>query len=62
MANGSYKKLRKQKIKAQLKEQKIQKLTSELKEQMLSMGQEEWDKLAEDIISNISKEKEEASN
>lgn len=58
MANASYKKLRKNKIKTQMKELKIAKLKLELRDAFMSMGDEDWDKLAEDLKEKLDEGKE----
>lgn len=57
MANASYKKLRRNKIEAQLKEQKIAKLKLELRDAFMSMTDEDWDKLAEDLKEKLDEGK-----
>ena len=47
MANSNYRKLKKTKIKQQLKEQQARKISKELAEQFTTMSEEEWDNFAE---------------
>ena len=47
MANSNYKKLKKAKIKQQLKEQQARKISKELAEQFTTMTDEQWDNFAE---------------
>ena len=47
MANSNYKKLKKAKIRKQLKEQQARKISKELAEQFTTMSEEEWDSFAE---------------
>ena len=47
MANSNYKKLKKTKIKQQLKEQQARKISKELAEQFTTMTDEDWDSFAE---------------
>ena len=56
MSGGAIKKLRRQKIKQQLKEQKASKITNELKEQIVNMSEEQQDELAQ-AIADIADEK-----
>ena len=55
MSGGAIKKLRRQKIKQQLKEQKASKITNELKEQIVNMSEEQQDELAQ-AIADIANE------
>ena len=57
MSGGAIKKLRRQKIKQQLKEQKASKITNELKEQIVNMSEEQQDELAQ-AIADIANEEE----
>ena len=47
MAFSNYKKLKKAKVKQQLKEQQARKISKELAEQFTSMTDEQWDSFAE---------------
>ena len=47
MANSNYKKLKKAKIRKQLKEQQARKISKELAVQFTSMTDEQWDSFAE---------------
>ena len=47
MAFSNYKKLKKAKVKQQLKEQQARKISKELAEQFTTMSEEEWDSFAE---------------
>ena len=57
MSGGAIKKLRRQKIKQQLKEQKASKLTAELKDQIVNMSEEQQDELAQ-AIADIANEED----
>ena len=59
MSGGAIKKLRRQKIKQQLREQKASKVTSELKDGFVNMSEEEMDELAQTIADIVEEEKEE---
>ena len=62
MSGGAIKKLRRQKIKQQLKEQKAKKVTNELKDGFVNMSEEQQDELAQaiaDIVNEEDLEKEE---
>lgn len=62
MSGGAIKKLRRQKIKQQLKEQKAKKVTNELKDEFVNMSEEQQDELAQaiaDIVNEEDLEKEE---
>ena len=59
MSGGAIKKLRRQKIKQQLKEQKASKITNELKEQIVNMSEEQQDELAQAIVDIANEEVEE---
>ena len=59
MSGGAIKKLRRQKIKQQLKEQKASKITNELKEQIVSMSEEQQDELAQAIADIVNEEEKE---
>lgn len=56
MSGGAIKKLRRQKIKQQLKEQKAKKVTNELKDEFVNMSEEKIDELAQ-AIADIAMEK-----
>lgn len=56
MSGGAIKKLRRQKIKQQLKEQKAKKVTNELKDGFVNMSEEQQDELAQ-AIADIAMEK-----
>ena len=56
MSGGAIKKLRRQKIKQQLKEQKAKKVTNELKDDFVNMSEEKIDELAQ-AIADIAMEK-----
>ncbi len=56
MSGGAIKKLRRQKIKQQLKEQKASKITNELKEQIVNMSEEQQDELAQVIADIVDEE------
>ena len=58
MSGGAIKKLRRQKIKQQLKEQRASKITSELKDQIVNMSAEEQDELAQAIADIVNEEEE----
>ena len=57
MSGGAIKKLRRQKIKQQLREQKASKVTSELKDEFVNMSEDEQDELAQ-AIADIANEEE----
>lgn len=59
MSGGAIKKLRRQKIKQQLKEQKAAKVTNELKDGFVNMSEEQQDELAQAIADIVEEEKEE---
>lgn len=59
MSGGAIKKLRRQKIKQQLREQKASKVASELKDGFVNMSEEEQDELAKAIADIVEEEKEE---
>ena len=59
MSGGAIKKLRRQKIKQQLKEQKAKKVTNELKDGFVNMSEEQQDELAKAIADIVEEEKEE---
>ena len=59
VSGGAIKKLRRQKIKQQLREQKASKVTSELKDGFVNMSEEEMDELAQTIADIVEEEKEE---
>lgn len=51
----TFKQLRKQKIKEQLKEQKVNKMSKTLADQYSSMTDENWDELAKNLHEELSK-------
>lgn len=63
MSGGAIKKLRRQKIKQQLKEQKATKeakeFTDKMREEVANMTDQELDELSKEIASIIEEEKEE---
>ncbi len=62
MSGGAIKKLRRQKIKQQLKEQKATKVTNELKDRFVNMSEDEQNELAQaiaDIVMEKNSENEE---
>ena len=59
MSGGAIKKLRRQKIKQQLKEQKAKKVTNELKDGFVNMGEEQQDELAKAIADIVNEEEKE---
>ena len=56
MSGGAIKKLRRQKIKQQLKEQKAKKVTNELKDEFVNMSEEQQDELAQAIADIVDEE------
>ena len=56
MSGGAIKKLRRQKIKQQLKEQKAKKVTNELKDGFVNMSEEQWDELSKEIALIVEEE------
>lgn len=56
MSGGAIKKLRRQKIKQQLKEQKAKKVTNELKDGFVNMSEEQQDELAQAIADIVDEE------
>lgn len=56
MSGGAIKKLRRQKIKQQLKEQKAKKVTNELKDEFVNMSEEQQDELAQAIADIVNEE------
>ena len=56
MSGGAIKKLRRQKIKQQLKEQKAKKVTNELKDEFVNMREEQQDELAQAIADIVNEE------
>lgn len=56
MSGGAIKKLRRQKIKQQLKEQKAAKVTNELKDEFVNMSEEQQDELAQEIAKIVDEE------
>ena len=59
MSGGEIKKLRRQKIKQQLKEQKAKKVTNELKDGFVNMSEEQQDELAKAIADIVNEEEKE---
>ena len=59
MSGGAIKKLRRQKIKQQLREQKAKKVTNELKDGFVNMTEDEQNELAKAIADIVEEEKEE---
>ena len=59
MSGGAIKKLRRQKIKQQLREQKASKVTSELKDEFVKMSEEQQDELAKAIADIVNEEEKE---
>ena len=52
----TFKQLRKQRIREQLKEQKVNKMSKTLAEQYSSMSEEDWDELAKNLHEELNKE------
>lgn len=59
MANSNYKKLRKNKIRQQLKEQQAKKVTEDLRESFVNMTDEEVDEMAKRLSELLVVDKEE---
>lgn len=59
MSGGAIKKLRRQKIKQQLKEQKAKKVANELKDGFVNMSEEQQDELAKAIADIVNEEEKE---
>ena len=59
MSGGAIKKLRRQKIKQQLREQKVSKVTSELKDEFVNMSEEQQNELAQAIADIVNEEEKE---
>ena len=59
MSGGAIKKLRRQKIKQQLREQKASKVTNELKDEFVNMSEEQQDELAQAIADIVNEEEKE---
>lgn len=59
MSGGAIKKLRRQKIKQQLREQKASKVTSELKDGFVNMSEDEQNELAKAIADIVNEEEKE---
>ena len=55
----TFKQLRKQKIKEQLKEQKVNKMSKTLAEKYSSMSEEDWNELAKNLHEELNKEEKE---
>ena len=53
MAFSNYKKLKKAKVKQQLKEQQARKISKELAEQFTTMTDEQWDSFAEALHNEM---------
>lgn len=56
MSGSSIKKLKKMRIREQLKEQKVNKMSKTLADQFTSMTDEDWDELAKNLHEELSKE------
>lgn len=56
MANTNYRKYRKNKIKEQLKKQKVDKMSKSLADQYMNMTDEDWDELAKNLHKELNKE------
>ena len=56
MANTNYKKYRKNRIKEQLKAQKVNKMSKTLADQYSSMTEEDWNELAKNLHEELNKE------
>lgn len=54
MANASYKKLRKNKIQTQLKQQQAKKVAEELRKQMVDMTDEQIDEMAKRLADVLT--------
>lgn len=52
----TFKQLRKQKIKEQLREQKVNKMSKTLADQFTAMTDEDWDELAKNLHEELNKE------
>ena len=52
----TFKQLRKQRIREQLKEQKVNKMSKTLAEQYSFMSEEDWDELAKNLHEELNKE------
>ena len=59
MSGGAIKKLRRQKIKQQLKEQKAKKVANELKDGFVNMSEDEQNELAQAIADIVNEEEKE---
>lgn len=59
MSGGAIKKLRRQKIKQQLREQKASKVTNELKDGFVNMSEDEQNELAQAIADIVNEEEKE---
>ena len=55
MSGSSIKKLKKMRIREQLKEQKVNKMSKTLADQYSSMTDENWDELAKNLHEELSK-------
>ena len=56
MSGGAIKKLRRQKIKEQLKQQRADKVVNELKDEIVNMSEEQQDELAQAIADIVNEE------
>ena len=56
MSGSSIKKLKKMRIREQLKEQKVNKMSKTLADQYSSMTDKDWDELAKNLHEELSKE------
>ena len=56
MSGSSIKKLKKMRIREQLKEQKVNKMSKTLADQFTSMTDEDWDELAKNLHEELNKE------
>lgn len=59
MSGGAIKKLRRKKIKEQLRQQKADKTVAELKEEFVNMSEEQQEELAQAIADIVNEEVEE---
>ena len=58
MANTNYKQYKKNKIKEQLKEQKVNKMSKTLADQYMSMTDEDWQEFAKALHEEMEQAKE----
>lgn len=56
MSGSSIKKLKKMRIREQLKEQKVNKMSKTLADQYSSMTDEDWEELAKNLHEELNKE------